>query len=142
MNVQTILVWECLNSERVNAKLPLGSDSRTVERLVKEIEGSTFIRGIIDAKNRGATFGPLSDQEGANIVAAYGKILTPDMKNEDRISAINELLSSMNSGFSGATSRHKAKYNNGQGQQIQPQPTGGSIPNVDGVSIKILDKNA
>jgi len=120
----------------LNAQLPLGSNARSVARLVKEIEGSTFIRGIIDAKNRGATFGPLSDQEGANIVAAYGKILEPDMKNEDRIRAINELLGAMNAGFSGATDRHKAKYG-GSDQQAAPAATGGTIPNVEGVKIKI-----
>ena len=121
----------------LNAKLPLGSNARSVARLVKEIEGSTFIRGIIDAKNRGATFGPLSDQEGANIVAAYGKILEPDMRNEDRIRAINELLGAMNSGFIGATDRHKAKYGGAIQQDAPSSATGGTIPSVEGVTIRI-----
>lgn len=119
----------------LNSKLPLGSDARSVARLVKEIEGSTFIRGIIDAKSRGATFGPLSDQEGSNIVAAYGKILEPDMNNEDRINAINDLLSSMNAGFEGASARHAAKFGQSKEQEVS-RPSKGSIPNVDGVTIK------
>jgi len=123
----------------LNATLPLGSDARTVSRLVKEIEGSTFIRGIIDAKNRGATFGPLSDQEGANIVAAYGKILTPDMKNEQRVTAINDLLSAMNEGFNNSAERYKSRYQGGEqvASGAPQQPSGGTIPNVEGVTIRI-----
>jgi hypothetical protein len=94
----------------VASKLPMSTDARQIERLGKELEGTTFLQGLIEAKAKGATFGALSEREGDRILAARGKLLDPSSTNEQRISAVNDMMSTIQKSMERAKSDHKTKY--------------------------------
>jgi hypothetical protein len=123
----------------LSAILPFDTDAAKVERLATEIAGNTFIRGIVESKNRGATFGPLSDLEGEKITAAYGRLLKTNMGNEDRILAINSVLESLNGRFEAAKTKHNKKYGEptSQGGEAgsSPAPTQGNVPSIEGFTV-------
>lgn len=92
------------------AALPLSTNAGQIERLTTEFEGSAFLQGLIEAKAKGATFGALSEQEGNRILGQWGTITSPKSTNEQRIRAINNMLSSIQRSAERAASDHAEKF--------------------------------
>jgi len=90
--------------------IPLATDANQIERLTTEFEGSAFLQGLIDAKAKGATFGALSEREGDRILGQWGKITAPNSTNEQRITAINSMLKSIQRASERAVSDHAEKF--------------------------------
>jgi hypothetical protein len=105
------------------AKLPLATDAGQIERLTTEFEGSAFLQGLIEAKAKGATFGALSQQEGDRILGQWGTITSPDSTNEQRITAINNMLGSIQRSSERAASDHNEKFPN---RSATPEASGSS----------------
>jgi len=104
------------------SKLPLSTDARQIERLSKELEGTTFLQGLIEAKAKGATFGALSEREGDRILAARGKLIAPESTNEQRIAAVNEMMKTIQTSMERARGDHEAKF--GKTETKSQSPTG------------------
>jgi hypothetical protein len=107
----------------VAAKLPLATDAGQIERLTTEFEGSAFLQGLIEAKAKGATFGALSEQEGNRILGQWGTITSPKSTNEQRITAINNMLESIQRSSERAASDHNEKFPN---RSATPETSGSS----------------
>ena len=119
------------------AKLPLATDAGQIQRLTTEFEGSAFLQGLIEAKAKGATFGALSEQEGNRILGQWGTITSPDSTNPQRITAINNMLSSIQRSAERAASDHKEKFPNrsadaGQVASAPAQPSEGQVATSSG----------
>jgi len=104
----------------VASKIPMATDARQIERLSKELEGTTFLQGLIEAKAKGATFGALSEREGDRILAARGKLIDPSSTNEQRISAVNDMMETIQKSMERATADYESKY--GKQYQSDGQP--------------------
>lgn len=126
------------------AALPMSTNAGQIERLTTEFEGSAFLQGLIEAKAKGATFGALSEQEGNRILGQWGTITSPKSTNEQRIKAINNMLSSIQRSSERAAADHKEKFPN---RSATPETTGGAPstgggagqPYSDNSSFEIID---
>jgi hypothetical protein len=122
----------------LSSKIPLDTDARQVERLSTEIAGNTFIRGIIESKDRGATFGPLSDLEGQKITAAFGKLTDPTMSNEDRVLALNSVIDGLNKRMVRAQGNHTRKYGADETKgSTAKAPVQGNTPSIPGFTVNV-----
>jgi hypothetical protein len=122
----------------LSSKIPLDTDARQVERLSTEIAGNTFIRGIIESKDRGATFGPLSDLEGQKITAAFGKLTDPTMSNEDRVLALNSVIDGLNKRMVRAQGNHTRKYGADETEgSTAKAPVQGNTPSIPGFTVNV-----
>jgi hypothetical protein len=92
------------------SKLPATTNARQIERLTTQFEGSAFLQGLIEAKGKGATFGALSEREGDRILAQWGEITDPSSSNRQRITAINNMLGSIQRAAERAASDHKERF--------------------------------
>jgi hypothetical protein len=111
------------------SKLPFDTPIRQIERLSAEFEGSAFIRGIIDAKARGATFGSLTEREGDRIIGAFGKLTDASQSDSDRIRHINTMLETVQTArnrayekLNKATGRGRPSSGASEGQQQTQEP--------------------
>jgi hypothetical protein len=122
----------------LSSKIPLDTDARQVERLSTEIAGNTFIRGIIESKDRGATFGPLSDLEGQKITAAFGKLTDPTMSNEDRVLALNSVIDGLNKRMVRAQGKYTRKYGADETKgSTAKAPVQGNTPSIPGFTVNV-----
>ena len=120
----------------VASKLPLSTDARQIERLSKELEGTTFLQGLIEAKAKGATFGALSEREGDRILAARGKLIAPESTNKQRIAAVNEMMETIQTSMERASLDHESKY--GKSEEASTTPTTRGTTYSDNSNYEII----
>lgn len=116
--------------------LPMSTDARQIERLGKELEGTTFLQGLIEAKAKGATFGALSEREGDRILAARGKLLDPSSSNEQRISAVNSMMKTIETSMNRASSDYEKKYGGSEEKGTAPVQSGDTYS--DGSNYELI----
>lgn len=119
------------------SKLPMTTDARQIERLTTQFEGSAFLQGLIEAKGKGATFGALSEREGDRILAQWGEITDPSSSNRQRITAINNMLGSIQRAAERAASDHAERFPDRSTDAADPsdapaQPSEGQVTTSSG----------